>query len=117
MKRTLLPLMLSATAFSGCSTQCSNDVVASVLSPSGNNKAVVFSRNCGATTGFNTQVSVVGATLAPDVGGNVLILDGAIPLTLRWLSESQLSVVGVGSTKVFKQEQSVAGVSVIYGNK
>jgi len=117
MKQTLRLLVALAIflVISGCDVGCSNDVVSSISSPSGDANVVVFSRSCGATTGFNTQVSIVHAGAAPVGSGNTLILNGAVPLKVQWLSASQLSISGLGAAKVFKQEQSVVGVSVAYG--
>jgi hypothetical protein len=68
-----------------------------------------------ATTGFNPQVSIVPVNAAPSGGGNILVLDGSVPLKLRWVSESDLRITGLGSARVFKAEPSMAGVSVEYG--
>jgi hypothetical protein len=51
---------------------CSNQIIKQIPSPNGKMKAVVFQRDCGATTGFNTQVSVLLSNQQlPDEGGNV----------------------------------------------
>jgi hypothetical protein len=112
MKRILQLLVAIATlaAVAGCDFGCGDEVVSTTSSPSHAISAVVFNRNCGATTGFNTQVSIV-----PSGAGNTLILDGTVPLKFLWVSESKLLITGLGSAKVFKQERSVAGVSVVYG--
>jgi hypothetical protein len=117
MKQTLRLLAVFAVslAMTGCDVGCSNDVVSSISSPSGDANVVVFNRGCGATTGFNTQVSIVHAGAAPVGSGNTLILNGTVLLKVQWLSESKLSISGLGSAQVFKQEQSVAGVSIAYG--
>jgi len=49
---------------------CGNDVLQIVASPDKQVKAVIFERDCGATTGFSTQVSVLasGAKLPNDAG-------------------------------------------------
>lgn len=44
------------------SNPCGNDEVREFLSPNGRVKAVVFRRNCGATTSHSTHVSVLRAT-------------------------------------------------------
>jgi hypothetical protein len=50
---------------------CGNSVVSTAYSPDRAMKAVLFERNCGATTGFSSQVSVLGADEElPNVGGN-----------------------------------------------
>jgi hypothetical protein len=117
MKQSLQLLVAIAmlAGVTGCDFGCGNEVVSSTSSPSHAVSAVVFNRNCGATTGFNTQVSIVRAGTAPSGAGNTLILDGTVPLKFLWVSESKLRITGLGSAKVFKQEQSVAGVSVAYG--
>jgi hypothetical protein len=38
---------------------CGNDPISETPSPNGQMKVVVFQRDCGATTGFSTQVSVL----------------------------------------------------------
>lgn len=84
MKQTLQLLVAVAVlaAVAGCDVGCDDEVVSTVASPSHTTSAVVFNRNCGATTGFNTQVSIVQAGASPSGAGNVLILDGTVPLKL-----------------------------------
>ena len=84
LARRFPALLALALVLSGCDL-CGNEVARTVLSPSGKMKAVVFNRNCGATTGFNTQVSILPVSSAlPDDGGNTLILDGTVPLKVEW---------------------------------
>ena len=47
---------------------CGNTLLAETPSPEGNLRAVVFERNCGATTSFSTQVSVDAALRAASTG-------------------------------------------------
>ena len=119
MRHVFLLAIVAASlgGVSGCRATCENEQLANIASPSGTSRAVVFSRNCGTTTGFNTQVFVLPmATKPPNGGGNVLVVDGAVPLLVRWESESSLSVSGFGSAKVFKQELKVGNVAVSYAN-
>ena len=111
----LLATLAIFLAISGCDGGCSNDVVSTMSSPYGTTDVVVFNRGCGATTDFNTQVSIVHPGAAPSGAGNTLILSGKVPLKIQWLAKSKLSISGLGSAKIFKQEQSVAGVSIAYG--
>lgn len=117
MKR-IARLALVANLFGllvGCDLGCGNEVLGTVPSPSGKLSAIVFNRNCGATTGFNTQVSIASSSdTSPSGGGNALILDGTVPLDIVWSSDSSLSISGLGSAKVFKQQQSIHGVSISY---
>src|SRR5512145_2213905 len=93
--------LLVSAALSACDSSCENVLVANVVSPNGNLKAVVFSRNCGATTGFNTQISIAQASDAhPQEAGDTFIADGTLALKIQWLSESELSVSGTRGAKV-----------------
>ena len=76
---------------------------------------VAFNRNCSATTGFNTQVSIIpGKEDLPNDSGNTLVLDDTIPLQMHWKSDSELVIIWSGSAKMFEQQRSVGGVSVRY---
>jgi len=59
--RWTLAILITAALIAGCAPICENEVSAAVRSPSGKMKAVVFDRGCGATVGFNTQLSVLSA--------------------------------------------------------
>jgi hypothetical protein len=117
MKKLLPCLVLLALSIglSGCDP-CGNDVSQTVVSPSGRLKAVVFNRDCGATTGFSTQVSIIPSSESlPGEGGNTLVLDGTVPLKIEWRSDSMLHLSGIGAARIFLQSNSAAGVSVSYG--
>lgn len=111
-------LAAMAVSLSGCGSACENEVVSEVTSPSGKFKAVMFERGCGATTGFNTQVSIIDADESvPDDAGNAIILDELVPLHIQWLSDDELSISGRRETQVFKQEEVVNGVRIRYENQ
>ena len=113
---TVMALAMAAL-LGGCSPGCENEVARSIASPSREFKAVVFHRGCGATTGFNTQVSVLPmAKQLPNDEGNAFIIDGSVPLQIHWASESRLLVTGRGPAKVFKQESMIGQVEVSYAN-
>jgi hypothetical protein len=58
------------------SDMCGNDIYQEIYSPNRQYKVVVFQRDCGATTGFSTQVSILGATQElSNVSGNILVVD------------------------------------------
>jgi len=116
LRLQLTLIFLNLVALTGCGVTCGNEVSQAVYSPSGHLHAVVFNRNCGATTGFNTQVSIVSSVDAvSNDEGNTLILAGTVPLEILWQSDSALQLDGIGSAEVFKQENLVTGVSVNYG--
>jgi hypothetical protein len=106
--------MAAIAGLGGCADPCGNEVVASVASPSGALRAVVFTRDCGATTGLSTQLSIVPAgDAAPTGAGNALILGDEVPLAVQWRSDTELVVKGAGSAQAFRREAAVAGVRIL----
>jgi len=86
IKRTILGLSLAIgfTAIGGYiflstlfSNMCGNEVFSVVVSPNKKHKAVLFQRDCGATTEFSTQISILdkNAKLL-NKSGNILTADG-----------------------------------------
>ena len=56
---------------------CGNEIIKTITSPSNKKKLVLFERNCGATTGFSTQISIINdnETLGNE-SGNIYIAEG-----------------------------------------
>jgi len=112
----LLVVVLVGVSAAGCGEICSNEPVTVTPSPNGKAKAVVFHRNCGATTAPNTQVSVLPAySELPNIPGNALVLDADAPIEIKWISDSSLSVSGLGTARVSNQQKAANGVSIAYG--
>ena len=109
----------------GCSNACQNTVVSRSPSPDGTRVAVLFQRDCGATTGFSTQISILDANDKPSGGGNAFVADddhGAARVgdwegswaEMKWLSPERLRIRYATKSRVFKQKGSVSGVSISY---
>ena len=97
---------------------CANQIYQEVYSTDRTLKAVVFQRDCGATTGFSTQVSVLpaGETLGNDVAGNLYITNGRPAdsrLLLQWTSQRSMLIQG-HVTDAIKQEKMIGDVVVSY---
>lgn len=55
---------------------CGNEPISEIQSPDKSLKVVIFQRNCGATTGFSTQVSILPANRQlPNESGNIMVVD------------------------------------------
>ncbi len=105
---------------------CGNELLGETRSPDGKLKAIVFQRDCGATTGFSTQISILPVDeKMPNEGGNVFVADsnhGAAPsgrgggpiVEVRWLNESELLIKHDSRARVFQSEQSLRGVKIHY---
>lgn len=91
---------------------CENDIRQEVLSPDGRLKLVVFSRDCGATAGFNSQGSIIRvAEELPDDGGNVFITDKD-EVTVSWREQDRVVITLKGSGSDFKLEKQFKGITL-----
>jgi hypothetical protein len=94
---------------------CTNKILQDLPSPDGRRHAVIFDRECGATTGFSTQVSVLTTGRTVEDGGNVFVADsdhGKAPtgasggpiVTVHWLDKRTLEVRYDSRARIFAQE-------------
>jgi hypothetical protein len=85
----------------------------------------MFQRDCGAATGFSTQVSVVarGDRLPPHA--NAFVADdgdgaatagawGGPWAEVRWLAPDRLLILYAARSRLFEQEEQVSGVRISY---
>ncbi len=90
---------------------CGNRVFQEFYSPDKEYKAVIFERNCGATTSFSTQVSVLpAAAQLPNEGGNILAMDGHpdwTAVTIRWETNRRVSITHAGQYKVLSKQNAI----------
>jgi hypothetical protein len=76
----------------------------------------VFTRDCGATTDYSTQVTLVraGATV-PNKPGSVLVAAHSTDVRVAWIGPDTLLVQHATTAPNLKAE-SVDGVAVRYGS-
>src|SRR5919198_6253720 len=94
---------------------CSLEVIRRTPSPDGRLEAVLFQRNCGATTDFATNLSVVRTgRVISSLAGNLLIADsnhGRAPLdsgyvvhvSVEWIASDSLMVRYDARARLFKK--------------
>lgn len=84
-------------------------------SPDNTFDLVIFSRDCGATTGANTQAALIpnGDTL-PDDAASFLSIGTAADLAPRWDSPTSITLTVPAGAQIYRQDASVAGIAVIY---
>jgi len=94
---------------------CGNTVLADVPSPDRRRHVAVFTRDCGATTDFSTQVSVLRTGRTLRGGGNVFVADadhgravtasGRGPwVAVRWLDAHTIEIRYDSAARLFKRE-------------
>jgi len=112
------PVLSATILLASCmpASDCSNDILQDVPSPDGRRHAVVFVVNCGATTDFSTQVSVLTKAWTVNDRGNVFVVDsdhgkadatgpvGGLNVTVRWLDKRTLEIRYDGRARVFTHE-------------
>ncbi len=116
------PLAIVGTSILAIGDMCRNELYAEVLSPDYEHKAVVFQRDCGATTGFSTQISIISAKdELQNESGNIFIIDGQparVSPEVRWLSDTELSIGKGLNGSEYKAERSwglLRKVRISYG--
>jgi hypothetical protein len=98
---------------------CGNRPVAEYPSPDGALKLEVFERDCGATTGFSMQASLldVGDPL-PNEAGNAFVADSSDgtgkELRVRWRGTRALTLEHRSTAHVVRAVTDVSGVSVVH---
>jgi hypothetical protein len=100
---------------------CGEKVLREVTSPEKTRRALLYERNCGATTNYVQHVNIAGAQvgLAPDSYGvvktnEVFVADGSSQIELIWRSESELVVKCSSCSSPAKQDTEIENIVVHY---
>jgi hypothetical protein len=118
LRVSLAVALVASLGITGCSKPaCENHLEKQVTSADGLWKAVVFSRNCDATTPRNTHVSVLANSASlPDDGGNVYV-SAEQNVTPYWVAPHELHLVRNPDAKVYKKKTACGAGPVIYEEK
>jgi hypothetical protein len=105
---------------------CGNHLIESKFSPNKQFKVIIFSRECGATTGNSTQISIVDydEKLEKNDRGNIFIGDynhgeakmkgEIINVYTKWLNDKTLIIEYDEKARIFKNEDSEDGINILY---
>ncbi|MFZ1494140.1 MAG: hypothetical protein WAU60_12095 [Candidatus Competibacter denitrificans] len=97
---------------------CGNEIFQEKAAPKGRFKAVLFQRDCGATTGFSTQVSLIPVDAPlPNESGNVFVTNSHpqdTQINLQWRTPENLLIRNGVSLKTIKQEVFYQGIRIDY---
>ena len=90
---------------------CGNEIFQEVYSPDNEYKAVVFQRDCGATTGYSTQISILKAPAKlPNESGNIFAMDGYPDWTevnINWETNRLVSISYSGGYEVLNRKDTI----------
>ena len=123
MRSLLIAALLPA--LNGCADACQNTPLTSAVSPDGRHSAVLFQRDCGATSGFSTHISILAASDEPNSAGNIFIADddhgaasvgewGGSWAEMKWLAADHLLVNYAAKSRIFERADEVDGVRITY---
>lgn len=115
MRIALLAIGVLVMAAACLAPGCGNTLVQDLSSPDGRRHLVVFMRDCGATTGSSTQVSILARSRAATDSGNVFIADtdhdkipatrGGGPAVLaEWIDARTVRIRYQPGARIFKQD-------------
>lgn len=100
---------------------CSNEIVKELISPDNKTKVILFQRDCGATTDFSTQISIISAHEdLPNDGGNIFVTEGhpnENDIEITWLSPTKLAIRNIlPKNEIHKKELKCNNIQIIYSN-
>ena len=136
LRMVLITLSLATLAGCGGLDPCGNEQLATEVSPDGVLRAIVFQRDCGAPTGFSTQVSILqaqepflteGRGFRSTKAGNTFIAEkGATPpprwpgggpwVKVEWrgAGHATLLIHYDSQANIFRRESHVRDVAIQY---
>ncbi|MES2455773.1 MAG: hypothetical protein V4594_09545 [Bacteroidota bacterium] len=119
-------LLATLMCLVGCTSDlCSNQVIKEKINSSKNYKLIYFDRDCGATTGNSNQLSVIPIDEELDDNhGNIFISESNSgsnseidrEIVFEWLNDSSISVKYAKDLKIFKKENKVGPINIVYEN-
>jgi hypothetical protein len=95
---------------------CEVDIRKRILSPDGAKSIVISGVDCGATTPFNTQVSIASnrGKFSREKAHPFLVVRGQHEVAAKWLGDDVVGILGFGADRVYKQEQSAGEIRIEY---
>jgi hypothetical protein len=94
---------------------CGNTIFQEIGSPDDEYKVVVFERNCGATTGFSTQISILyESEELPNESGNIFTMDGhpdSSKVVATWVDNQTVNISYNAGYDVYSNEVKYRGIS------
>lgn len=106
---SFLPLLF-LILLSGCFMDdlCGNHVLSEAVSPNGKYKAVLFQRDCGATTDYSTQISILRKEEAlPNRGANAFATDNTLEVRYHWQDDDHLAIEPDPGEKIYLAKEKV----------
>jgi hypothetical protein len=97
--------------------ECDVAVRSSIASPDGKRVIVIFEKQCGATVGFNTQVSIApaGSPFSVEESPPFFVASDRLQMVVTWLGDRVIEISGIAvGAKIFKSMRGVGDVAIEY---
>lgn len=104
-------------AFWSCDrgNMCDNEIVKEVYSPDKKFKAIIFKRDCGATTGTSSQLTILkGDEELENQKGNTFVVDDGEIIKIKWENQQQLTVYYDSLARTFEMKDRREDIRVKY---
>jgi hypothetical protein len=122
---TAVSVMLIGSACDDVVGLCGNTVVTRIPSPDRRREAVVFARDCGATTAVSTHLSILKNGAQPSGAASTFVADsnhGAAPsdshdvldLRVSWKSPTEIQVTYPSGARLFLKKSNTDGIGISY---
>jgi hypothetical protein len=96
---------------------CKTIVHGSIPSPDASKSIIIFEKECGATVGFNTQVSIAPAegSFSAKRYPPFYVVSGRQEVLVKWLGEKAVEVNAVsGAERIYKREERAGDIMIVY---
>lgn len=97
---------------------CNDELKSTLTSPDRKLSAAIFKRNCGATTGYTTHVSLIKALEESEMeiskaSNTIAIVDNSNNIDIKWRSNNELHVI-YKDNEFYKKISLIKGIKIRY---
>lgn len=106
---------------------CEDTTCEIILSPDRSHKVVLYTRDCGATTGFSTHIAIAKSNEDIDDGTRILVADDdhgkanghpvyheLIDIRARWIDDDSLELSYDKNARLFTEDDEARGITIIH---
>lgn len=102
--------LIATILLNHCLAECEDTILQTTTSPDGLLNAIVFTRNCGATTADSVHVCVVGKDEEEPASGNIFRGTHSREASIKWIGNDKLLIFTEAKTFLLMKEY--AGITI-----
>jgi hypothetical protein len=106
---------------------CEDTTCETLYSPDRSHKVILYTRNCGATTGFGTHIALAKSDEDIDGGTSIFVADDdhgkaewhpvyqeLIDVSATWINDDSLKLSYDKNARLFTEEMEARGITIIH---